>query len=162
MSPLDISMDYGVGGWLPGAARSGFASVGGCVGLGAWCGGRRVSCLAGVGGCCGGLGDCFWVSGRRFWGSCFWGPGGLRWFAGVWDGLWFSFWAAHCGKGVWFLFFLEFFASVGEVFILAGGLGAGLSFYGVLRFPENFENFIISFFFLCGHKGPPSGENAVG
>ena len=27
--------------------------------------------------------------------------------------------------------FWDFFANAGEIFILAGGLGAGLSFYGV-------------------------------
>ena len=41
-------MDYGVGGWLPGAARSGFASVGGCVGWGVCRFGGVVWWAAGV------------------------------------------------------------------------------------------------------------------
>ena len=30
--------------------------------------------------------------------------------------------------------FQEFFVTIGKIFILAGGLGAGLSFYKILRF----------------------------
>ena len=42
---------------------------------------------------------------------------------------------ARCGKGL-ISVFQGFFASVGEIFILAGGLGAGLSFYGLRHFPN--------------------------
>ena len=37
---------------------------------------------------------------------------------------------ANYGKS-WISNFQEFFGSINKVFILAGGLGAGLSFYGV-------------------------------
>ena len=33
--------------------------------------------------------------------------------------------------GIWLLLFGTFFASVNKIFILAGGLGAALSFYGI-------------------------------
>ena len=59
--------------------------------------------------------------------------GGFRTYSrlrGVWDWLWFSCGVAHCGRGL-IAIFRGFFASIGEIFILAGGLGTGLSFYGV-------------------------------
>ena len=43
----------------------------------------------------------------------------------VWGG------ALRVGGGGFISIFRGFFASVGGVFVLAGGLGAGLSFYGV-------------------------------
>ena len=39
-------------------------------------------------------------------------------------------WEAHCGKGL-IAIFRDFFASINEIFILAGGLGTRLSFYEV-------------------------------
>ena len=48
----------------------------------------------------------------------------------IWDWLWFSYGAVHSERG-FISVFQEFFASIGRAFILAGGLGAGLSFYGV-------------------------------
>ena len=49
---------------------------------------------------------------------------------GIWGWLWFSCGVAHCGGGL-IAIFIRLFATVGGAFILAGGLGAGLSFYGV-------------------------------
>ena len=55
------------------------------------------------------------------------GRGGSR---GVWDWLWFSCGVAH-GGGVISVFH-GFSGSIGGAFVLVvGGLGAGLSFYGV-------------------------------
>ena len=48
---------------------------------------------------------------------------------GIWGWLWFSRGMAHCSKGLIFAF-EGFFASIGGFLILAGGLGAALSFYG--------------------------------
>ena len=39
-------------------------------------------------------------------------------------------WNARRGKGL-VAIFRDFFASIGKIFILAGGLGTGLSFYGI-------------------------------
>ena len=44
--------------------------------------------------------------------------------------LWFSWGIAHSGKSL-ISIFQEFSSSIGKAFILAGGLGAGLSFCGV-------------------------------
>ena len=49
---------------------------------------------------------------------------------GIWDWLWFSCGVAHGGKGL-ISIFQGLSSSVGGTFVLAGGLGAGLSFYGV-------------------------------
>ena len=49
---------------------------------------------------------------------------------GVWGCRWSSWGVAHSGKGLIFVF-QEFSASIGGASFLAGGLGAGLSFYGV-------------------------------
>ena len=48
----------------------------------------------------------------------------------MWDWLWFSCEIVHSGKNLIFLF-QEVSASIDKAFILAGGLGTGLSFYGV-------------------------------
>ena len=55
----------------------------------------------------------------------------------VWGGpgivlgkLWFSCEVAHSGETL-ISVFQEFSSSIGKAFILAGGLGTGLSFYGV-------------------------------
>ena len=50
---------------------------------------------------------------------------------GIWGWLWFSSGVAHRVGGVWLAVFRGCFANIGEIFILAGGLGAGLSFYVV-------------------------------
>ena len=49
---------------------------------------------------------------------------------GIPDLLWLSCGVAHCGKGL-ICVFQEFFTSIGKIFILAGVLCTGLSFYGV-------------------------------
>ena len=46
---------------------------------------------------------------------------------GVWGWLWFSCGMVQCGKGL-IPIFEHFFCTIGKDFILAGGLGAGLSF----------------------------------
>ena len=48
----------------------------------------------------------------------------------IWDQLLFSCEIAHNGKGLISLF-QEFSTSIDKAFILAGGLGTGLSFYAV-------------------------------
>ena len=64
-----------------------------------------------------------WSGGLDDW----WGYNGSR---GIWGWLWFACGMAHSEKSL-ISVFQEFFASIGKAFILAGGLGAGLSFYGV-------------------------------
>ena len=49
-------------------------------------------------------------------------------FFGGW--LWFSPGVAHYGRSL-ISGFQEFFARIGKIFILAGGLRAGVSFYGL-------------------------------
>ena len=49
---------------------------------------------------------------------------------GIWGWLWFLRGIALCGASFTAIFW-KFFASIKEVFILAGARGAGLSFYGV-------------------------------
>ena len=59
--------------------------------------------------------------------------GGGRVFSGsrdIWDQLWFWCGVAQGGRSL-FSVFREFSSSIGKAFILAGGLGTGLSFYGV-------------------------------
>ena len=48
----------------------------------------------------------------------------------IWDQLWFSCKAAHCGK-VLLAIFGNFFPCIKKILICAGALGAGLSFSGV-------------------------------
>ena len=48
----------------------------------------------------------------------------------IWEWLWLSCGVAHSGE-VLVPVFQEFSCSIDKAFILAGGLGAGLSFYGV-------------------------------
>ena len=57
------------------------------------------------------------------------GPFGIQPVTGYLRGLWFSGEVAHYGKSVVSVF-QGFFASIGKIFNLAGGLGAGVSFYG--------------------------------
>ena len=45
---------------------------------------------------------------------------------------------AHCGRGEGGGLISDFkgpFANICKIFILAGGLGTGLSFYGIIHFP---------------------------
>ena len=49
---------------------------------------------------------------------------------GIWGLLWFSWGVVHSGKGL-ISVFREFPAGISGAFICVGGLGAGLSFYGV-------------------------------
>ena len=65
-------------------------------------------------------------AGRRFEGGGGSACGGSR---GIWGWLWFSWGWRTVGEGFVSVFW-EFFASIGGAFILAGGLGTGLSFYG--------------------------------
>ena len=50
---------------------------------------------------------------------------------GIWGWPWFLCGMEHCGGRGLIGVLRDFFATGGEVFILVGGLGAGLSFYGV-------------------------------
>ena len=49
---------------------------------------------------------------------------------GIWGWLWFSCGVVHHERGLTAVF-REFFVRAGKIFILVGGLRAGLSFYGV-------------------------------
>ena len=67
----------------------------------------------------------------------FGGHGGCNGSRGIWD--WLCFWCgmAHGGKGL-ISVFQGFSASIGGVFILAGGLGSRLSFYEILTISRYF------------------------
>ena len=56
--------------------------------------------------------------------------GGCSGSRGIWGYLWFSCGVAHGGGGL-ISVFQGLSASAGGAFILAGGMGAGLSFYGI-------------------------------
>ena len=138
--------------------------------------GGVVGGTGGVGYCCGWLGNCFWVSGRGFWvlGS------GVPVFGIPWACSHSRVYEMNFGfrlkRGIavkWFdfSFFQEFFGSIGKVFILAGGVGAGLGWatdlIGIFLMFPNFLRFygkqfssshipclllIIPLRFTCGEK----------
>ena len=74
----------------------------------------------------------------------------------IWGYLWFLCEIPHCGKGLISLF-QKFFVSIGKTFILAGGLGTELSFYGVWAFSWGKLDIpclqvIIAHRFTCGER----------
>ena len=79
----------------------------------------------------------WWVTGGWWLGTagCWLVVGGCWLLAGGWYlGLALVFvWNSALRDGFNFSF-QEFFVTIGKIFILAGGLGAGLSFYKILRF----------------------------
>ena len=58
------------------------------------------------------------------------GGGDYNRLRGIWGWHWLSCGMRHCEGGL-IAIFRGFFATIGEIFSLAGGLGPGLSFYGV-------------------------------
>ena len=68
---------------------------------------------------------------------------------------------AHGWGGGLISVFEEFSAIVGKAFVLAGGWAMGYHLLGFRKFPDIslFHGILSLFFFLCGHTGPPSGEN---
>ena len=88
---------------------------------------------------------------------------GIRLGLSVWSRCFVGHWGAGAVLLLWggtFLWPFLFFGGGG--FVLVGVLGWVVSCdsMGFGQFP-NFIIYIYIFFFLCGHKGPPSGENAV-
>ena len=71
---------------------------------------------------------------QSFLGGAFIGGWGHGWrilrSRDVLDWLWFSCGVAHCGEG-FIAIFRNFFASIGKILILAGGIGTRLSFFEV-------------------------------
>ena len=82
------------------------------------------------------------VSGGLLGGWLAWSGVGLGAFGdsrGIWGWLWFSCGVVQFGVGGLISVFRGFFASIGGVFILAGGLGAGIILWGLdtfLLFPN--------------------------